>query len=76
MTDVPIKGLVEVSPIPPAEDLIKDLLNYLLDPSDKDRAFVPFDSQDETALLINNFGGLSNFELEALTTVTMQMLGS
>lgn len=67
-------GLVEVSPIPSAENLIKDLLQYLLDPSDADRAFVPFASSDDTALLINNFGGLSNFELEALTTITMKTL--
>jgi len=67
-------GLVEVSPIPSAEDLISDLLRYLLDQSDTDRAFVKFDSTDEIALLINNFGGMSNFELEALTTVTMRVL--
>lgn len=66
---------MEVSPIPSAEDLVSDLLRYLLDPNDKDRAFVPFDSNDDVALLINNFGGVSNFELEALTHVTLKLLG-
>ncbi|KAK4987148.1 hypothetical protein LTR50_004845 [Elasticomyces elasticus] len=67
-------GLHEISPIPSAEDLISQMLAYLLDPNDKDRAFVPFKSSDETALLINNFGGMSNFELEALTGTTDMLL--
>lgn len=70
------KGLVELSPIPQPEELVAQMLRYLLDPSDKDRAFVPFDSSDETCLLINNFGGMSNLETEALTTVTMKILGT
>ncbi|KAK4983377.1 hypothetical protein LTR66_008845 [Elasticomyces elasticus] len=68
------QGLHEISPIPSAEDLVTQMLAYLLDPNDKDRAFVPFKSSDETALLINNFGGMSNFELEALTGTTDMLL--
>ncbi|GAB7355735.1 hypothetical protein MBLNU459_g6427t3 [Dothideomycetes sp. NU459] len=67
-------GLLEVSPIPSADDLVTDLLRYLLDPSDKDRAFCSFSSSDDVALLINNFGGVSNFELEALTSTTLKLL--
>lgn len=69
-----MQGLTEVSPIPSADDLVTDLLRYLLDPSDKDRAFCAFASSDDVALLINNFGGVSNFELEALTRTTLKML--
>ena len=68
-------GLMELSPIPQPEDMVAKLLGYLLDESDKDRAFVKYGSEDETVLLINNFGGMSNFELEALTAVTMKVLG-
>ncbi|KXL51482.1 hypothetical protein M433DRAFT_60221 [Acidomyces richmondensis BFW] len=67
-------GLHERSPIPPAEELVKNMLNYCLDPSDHDRAFVEFRKGDVVCLLINNFGGMSNFEIEALTTVTRRVL--
>nr|POE49303.1 dihydroxyacetone kinase 1 [Quercus suber] len=67
-------GLREVSPIPPVERLVADMLKYCLDSTDKDRAFVKFETGDVVCLLINNFGGISNFELEALTTVTRKVL--
>lgn len=67
-------GLHEITPIPSAEELVTSMLKYLLDPADQDRAFVPFKSEDTVALLINNFGGVSNFELEALTSTTQKML--
>jgi dihydroxyacetone kinase len=60
--------------MPPVEDIIKEMLNYLLDPDDSDRAFVPFDPKDNVVMLINNFGGLSGLELEALTNVTLEQL--
>ncbi|KAK6441584.1 hypothetical protein LTR95_002179 [Oleoguttula sp. CCFEE 5521] len=61
-------GLHEIGPMPKVDDLVADMLKYCLDPSDKDRAFVDFKPDDVVLLLINNFGGMSNFELEALTT--------
>ena len=67
-------GLHEINPMPHVDDLVADMLKYCLDPSDKDRAFVEFKPDDEVLLLINNFGGMSNFELEALTAVTRKML--
>lgn len=67
-------GLKELSPIPPAEDMVANLLTYLLDPSDEDRAYVSYADAPTTALLINNFGGMSTLELEALTTVTLRLL--
>lgn len=67
-------GLHEISPMPPIEELVGDMLKYCLDPSDKDRAFVEFKSDDVVCLLINNFGGMSNLEIEALTTVTRKVL--
>lgn len=67
-------GLKELSPIPPPEELVSGLLRYLLDPDDPERSYIKYASSDETALLINNFGGMSVFELEALSTITLQRL--
>lgn len=67
-------GLHEISPMPKVEDLVGDMLKYCLSPEDKDRAFVEFKPDDIVLLLINNFGGMSNFELEALTSVTRKVL--
>jgi triose/dihydroxyacetone kinase / FAD-AMP lyase (cyclizing) len=67
-------GLHEISPMPPVEELVGVMLKYCLDPNDKDRAFVEFKQDDMVCLLINNFGGMSNFEIEALTSVTRKVL--
>lgn len=67
-------GLHEISPMPKVEDLVGDMLKYCLDPNDEDRAFVDFEPDDVVLLLINNFGGMSNFELEALTSVSRRVL--
>ncbi|KAK0843048.1 hypothetical protein LTS02_016237 [Friedmanniomyces endolithicus] len=67
-------GLHEKAPMPAVEEIVSDMLKYCLDPEDKDRAFVEFNPDDVVCLLINNFGGMSNFELEALTTITRKVL--
>ncbi|KAK3056243.1 hypothetical protein LTR09_002750 [Extremus antarcticus] len=67
-------GLHEVSPIPTAEEVVADMLKYCLDPNDEDRSFVDFKPDDVVCLLINNLGGMSIFELEALTAVTRKVL--
>ncbi|KAF4547524.1 Dihydroxyacetone kinase-like protein 1 [Elsinoe fawcettii] len=67
-------GLKELSPIPPPEELVSSLLKYLLDPNDADRAYVKYNPNDECVLLINNLGGMSIFELEALSTITLRTL--
>lgn len=46
--------------------LVKIMLGQMLDQSDKDRAYVKIEKSDETILLINNFGGISNLELGAI----------
>lgn len=55
--------------------LIKTMLGQLLDPNDTDRAYVKIDNTDEILLLINNFGGVSNLELGAVTTEIIVQLG-
>ncbi|KAF1958024.1 dihydroxyacetone kinase-like protein [Byssothecium circinans] len=69
-------GLHTVSPMPSATDIIKEMLKYLLDPADTDRAFISITSKDNIVMLINNFGGLSGLELEALTNLTLKILKS
>lgn len=54
--------------------LVKTMLGQMLDQSDKDRAYVSIGKSDEIVLLINNFGGVSNLELGAITAeVTSQL---
>lgn len=60
--------------MPSAEDVVKEMLKYLLDPSDSDRAFVEFSPSDNVVMLVNNFGGLSGLEFEAMVNVTLQVL--
>lgn len=55
-------------------ELIKILLSQMLDPNDKDRAFVPISESDKVVLFINNLGGVSMLELGGITTeVTLQL---
>ncbi|KAJ8114264.1 hypothetical protein OPT61_g3817 [Boeremia exigua] len=69
-------GLRTVSPMPAPEDIIKEMLKYLLDPKDSDRAFVPFSPSDSIVMLVNNFGGLSNLEFDAMVNIALQVLES
>ncbi|MCJ1313995.1 hypothetical protein MMC25_007675 [Agyrium rufum] len=48
--------------------IVQKMLAQLLDQNDKDRAYVKIDKKDPVVMLINNFGGLSNLELGAITT--------
>lgn len=59
-------GYRKLSPAPSAAGLVKELLRYLLDETDPERGYVQFRPGDETALLVSNFGGLSNLELGGL----------
>jgi dihydroxyacetone kinase len=62
--------------MPSPQDIIKEMLRYLLDPSDKDRAFVPFAPTDNVVMLCNNFGGLSNLEFDAMVNIALEKLKS
>ena len=55
--------------------VVKKMLAQLLDQEDKDRAYVHIHNSDSTVMLINNFGGLSNLELGAITTEVWTQLG-
>lgn len=69
------QGAQRISPFPSTEDIINRMLLLLLDPKDRELAFVDFGPKDEVILLINNYGGLSTLELGALTQETLEQLG-
>ncbi|KAM6497094.1 dihydroxyacetone kinase [Amanita muscaria] len=59
-------GYQRLSPIPPPPDLMTQLLELLTSTSDPERSFVPFKGNDDVVILINNLGGLSELELNAI----------
>lgn len=61
-------------PLPSPEDLIKTMLDLILDQDDAERAFVPFADGDTTVLMVNNQGGLSPLELSAVVDETLSQL--
>ncbi|CAB16581.1 Dihydroxyacetone kinase Dak1 [Schizosaccharomyces pombe] len=60
-------GCKRISPIPSIDDLIAQMLKQMLDQSDKDRAYVKIEGDDEVVLLMNNLGGLSMLEFSAIS---------
>jgi dihydroxyacetone kinase len=67
-------GYRKLSPAPTAEGLVKQILTYCLDETDPERGYVKFQPGDETALLVSNFGGMSNLELGGLVDELLQQL--
>lgn len=55
-------------------DLVKRMLAQMLDTRDIDRAYLRLERSDQTLLLINNYGGLSNLELGAVVTEVLFQL--
>ncbi|KAI6089461.1 dihydroxyacetone kinase [Hypoxylon rubiginosum] len=56
-------------------ELVGKMLAQLLDPNDKDRAFLNVNS-NEVVLLVNNLGGVSVLELGGITAEVVKQLGS
>ncbi|ODQ48859.1 hypothetical protein PICMEDRAFT_57023 [Pichia membranifaciens NRRL Y-2026] len=69
-------GIKRVNPIPTAEHLVETLLQYLLDPNDKERYYVPYEKDDEFVLMVNNLGATSNLELYAIQSIVTEKLAS
>lgn len=55
-------------------ELVKTMLRYMLDQTDKDRAFLSVTSSDETVLLVNNLGGVSVLEMGGITSEVVAQL--
>ena len=54
--------------------LVKIMLGQMLDQSDKDRAYVKIEKGEQVMLCINNYGGMSNLELGAITNEVVSQL--
>lgn len=60
-------GARRLSPVPPLNELIPQLVENLTSTSDPDRSFVPFKGKgDKVVLLVNNLGGTSELEMGAV----------
>jgi hypothetical protein len=62
--------------LPPAKELITQMLGYITDTDDAERAFLPFkhDGKDRVVLLVNNLGGVSELELGLIVQQTLAVL--
>lgn len=67
-------GYKKLSPAPSPQDLVKQILTYLLDEKDPERGYVNFQPGDETLLLVSNFGGMSYLEMGALVDELLEQL--
>ena len=56
-------GNQRISPIPPMDQLVDQLVTMVISTEDKDRSYVPFRGGDQVVVLVNNLGGLSELEL-------------
>jgi len=54
--------------------LVEKMLKYMLDPSDKDRAFLSVSKNDETVVLVNNLGGVSPLEMGGVANEVLEQL--
>ncbi|KAI1431183.1 dihydroxyacetone kinase [Xylaria sp. CBS 124048] len=67
-------GYRKLTSIPSPEDLVRTILDYLLDETDPLRGYVNFKKGDETMLLVSNFGGMSFLEMGALVNELLDQL--
>ena len=69
-------GFKHMDQKPEPDALIGEMLDFLLDPNDQDRAYTPFDKDDAPVVFVNNLGGMSTLEMNAITDVTLSILES
>ncbi|OAR00659.1 hypothetical protein LLEC1_08004, partial [Akanthomyces lecanii] len=67
-------GYRKLSPVPTPQDLVKQILTHCLDEKDPERGYVKFGPDDETMLLVSNFGGMSHLEMGALVDELLEQL--
>ncbi|KAL9937910.1 hypothetical protein V8E36_003455 [Tilletia maclaganii] len=59
---------------PSASELVQTLLKFILDKSDKERAYFAYKRDDRIVLVVNNLGGISTLELNAVAHEAVQQL--
>ncbi|KAI1389357.1 glycerone kinase [Hypoxylon trugodes] len=69
-------GYQKLSPAPSPQDLVKQLLTYLLNEKDPQRGYVQFQEGDEAILLLSNYGGMSHLEQGALLDELLEQLAA
>lgn len=70
-------GYRKISPAPSAGELVRQMLESCLNNEDPERAYVKFHpGEDETILLVSNYGGISPLEMGALTDEILEQLAS
>lgn len=67
-------GYKKLSPVPTPAQLVDQILTHCLDENDAERAYVKFQPDDETMLLVSNFGGMSHLEMGALVDELLDQL--
>ncbi|EQL00888.1 dihydroxyacetone kinase [Ophiocordyceps sinensis CO18] len=67
-------GYKKLSPVPTPAELVRQMLQHCLDEKDPERGYVSFSPGDETMVLINNFGGMSQLETGALVDEVLEQL--
>ncbi|KAF7562864.1 hypothetical protein G7046_g1275 [Stylonectria norvegica] len=67
-------GYMKLSPAPSASELVRQVLKHCLDENDPKRGYVKFSPDDETMLLISNFGGMSHLEMGALVDEVLEQM--
>lgn len=58
------------------QGMVKKMLKYMLDVTDKERGFLDVKKTDDTVVLVNNLGGLSPLEMGGITTEVLEQLES
>jgi len=59
-------GNRRLSPVPPLNEVMKELLELLTSTTDPERSFLPFKGKDKVVLLVNNLGGTSELEMTGI----------
>lgn len=67
---------IEKRKLPPARELISDMLSYITNMMDESRAFLPFkhDGKDRVVLMVNNLGGISELEMGLIVQEALSLL--
>ena len=71
-------GHRRLSPIPPLNKLLPQLVEFLTSTTDAERSFLPFknNGSDRVVLLVNNLGGTSELEMGAVVNESKKVLAS
>jgi dihydroxyacetone kinase len=68
-------GVQRLDRVPPIDQLVKTLLGHLIDITE-DRGYLQFDKSDKVVVMINNLGGISIIEQNAIVNVVLSKLQS